>query len=85
MHMPDSIAAFSAGGATFYASAGEGDDIDPAAAGDLGPEGIVFIPAADSPSGEAMIAVANEISGTTTLYTVSEVLFRDGFDGGTRR
>lgn len=59
--------------------------VDPAAAGDLGPEGIVFIPAADSPSGEAMIAVANEISGTTTLYTVSEVLFRDGFDGGALR
>ncbi|MFC4820933.1 choice-of-anchor I domain-containing protein [Dokdonella ginsengisoli] len=60
-------------------------DVDPATAGDLGPEGIVFIPAADSPTGEAMIAVANEISGTTTLYTVSEVLFRDGFDGEAMR
>lgn len=56
-------------------------DVAPDAAGDIGPEGIVFIPAADSPTGEAMIAVASEISGTTTLYTVSEVLFRDGFDG----
>jgi len=55
-------------------------DAAPDAAGDLGPEGIVFIAAADSPTGEAMIAVANEISGTTTLYSVSQVLFRDGFD-----
>lgn len=53
---------------------------NPAAAGDLGPEGIAFISAAESPSGEAMIAVANEISGTTTLLRVSEILFRDGFE-----
>lgn len=54
--------------------------VDPAAAGDLGPEGIVFIPAADSPTGEPMIAVSNEISGTTTLYSIREALFKDGFE-----
>jgi len=53
---------------------------DPDAAGDLGPEGITFIAAADSPTGAPMIAVANEISGTTTLYSVSELLFRNGFE-----
>jgi hypothetical protein len=53
---------------------------NPAAAGDLGPEGIAFISAADSPSGEALIAVANEISGTATLFRISEILFRDGFE-----
>ncbi len=52
----------------------------PAAAGDLGPEGIVFIPALDSPNGEALIAVASEISGTTTLYSVNEPLLSDGFE-----
>jgi DNA-binding beta-propeller fold protein YncE len=52
----------------------------PAAAGDLGPEGIVFIPAADSPTGEPMIAVSNEISGTTTLYSIREALFKDSFE-----
>lgn len=40
------------------------------AAGDLGPESIAFIPGADSPNGEALIAVGNEVSGTTTLYRV---------------
>lgn len=54
--------------------------LDPDAAGDLGPEGISFISAADSPTGEAMIAVANEVSGTTTLYSVVEAVFRSGFE-----
>jgi 2',3'-cyclic-nucleotide 2'-phosphodiesterase (5'-nucleotidase family) len=40
------------------------------AAGDLGPEGITFIPAETSPTGEPMIAVGNEVSGTTTLYAL---------------
>lgn len=53
---------------------------NPAAPGDLGPEGIVFIPAADSPTGESMIADANEISGTTTLYSIDESLFRNSFE-----
>ncbi len=40
-------------------------------AGDLGPESIAFISAADSPSGEPMIAVGNEVSGTTTLFSIT--------------
>lgn len=39
-------------------------------AGDIAPEGIVFISAENSPNGKPMIAVANEVSGTTTLYAV---------------
>lgn len=41
-----------------------------AADGDLAPEGIVFVPAADSPSGVALLIVASETSGTTTVYQV---------------
>ena len=38
-------------------------------AGDLGPESIVFIPADKSPvTGVALLAVGNEVSGSTTLY-----------------
>jgi len=46
-------------------------DADTAAAGDLGPEGIEFISASDSPiPGVPMIAVANEVSGTITLWRI---------------
>ena len=38
--------------------------------GDLGPEGLDFIAADASPSGVPMIAVGNEVTGTTTLYTL---------------
>lgn len=41
-----------------------------AADGDLAPEGIVFVPATDSPSGVALLIVASETSGTTTVYQV---------------
>ncbi|MEQ8166890.1 MAG: alkaline phosphatase, partial [Alphaproteobacteria bacterium] len=40
-------------------------------AGDLGPEGIAFVAAGDSPTGSPLIIVANEISGTTTAYEVT--------------
>lgn len=40
--------------------------------GDLAPESIVFISADESPSGkQALLAVGNEVSGSTTLYRLS--------------
>ncbi len=41
------------------------------AAGDLGPEGLTFVPAHESPTGCPLIIVGNEISGTTTIYQVN--------------
>ncbi len=51
-------------------------EVDGAAAagmGDLGAEGIEFIGANRSPTGGPLLAVANEVSGTTTLFDVSTV------------
>ncbi|MBC7915183.1 MAG: choice-of-anchor I family protein [Pyrinomonadaceae bacterium] len=38
--------------------------------GDLGPEGIIYIPATQSPDGKAYIAIANEISGNISIFQI---------------
>lgn len=39
-------------------------------AGDLAPEGMAFVPAENSPTGEALLIVGNEVSGTTAVYEI---------------
>lgn len=47
-------------------------DAEAGTAGDLGPEGVVFIPASQGPGGVPFVAVSNEVSGTTALYRVND-------------
>lgn len=42
----------------------------PQEAGDLGAEGLVFVPAAQSPSGKPLLITGHEVSGTTSVYEV---------------
>jgi hypothetical protein len=44
-----------------------GDTVD---CGDLGPEGLTFVPAKQSPTGKALLVVSNEVSSTTTVWEV---------------
>lgn len=44
-----------------------------ASAGDLGPEALAFIPASASPSGEDLLVVCYEVSGTTAILRVRNV------------
>lgn len=41
--------------------------------GDLGPEGLTFIPASQSPNGEPLLVVASEVSGTTAVMRLNLV------------
>ena len=41
-----------------------------AGATDVSPEGMVFVPGSQSPNGVPLLLVANELSGTTTIYEV---------------
>jgi hypothetical protein len=41
-------------------------------AGDLGPESIKFVAAADSPNGNPLLIIGNEVSGTVTVYQITE-------------
>lgn len=54
----------------FSVNPDEGDNAGWQQAGDLGPEGLTFIPAKDSPNGKNLLVVGNEVSGTTTIFTV---------------
>ncbi|MFO1434215.1 MAG: hypothetical protein U1F76_29705 [Candidatus Competibacteraceae bacterium] len=40
--------------------------------GDLGPEGILFIAADQSPIGIPLVAITNKVSDSTTLYRIDE-------------
>lgn len=45
-------------------------DPEAGTAGDLGPEGVRFVAAKDSPNRRSLLLVGNEISGTTTVWQV---------------
>ena len=48
-------------------------EIEDPSAGDIGPEGLAFIPAASSPNGKPLLAVGNEVSGTTAIFGIDVI------------
>ena len=56
---------------------------EPATSQDFAPEVVKFVSAADSPTGQALFITANEVSGTTTLYTIAnQSAGNDSIQGG---
>ena len=47
-------------------------DVKTSAAGDLAPEGLVFVPAAQSPNGKPLLIVGYEVSGSTVIYQIDQ-------------
>lgn len=47
---------------------------DLAKAGDLGPEGLAFVPASSSPNGKNLLVAGNEVSGTTTVFQIDSLI-----------
>ncbi len=55
------------------------DSVNPLV-GDLGPEGLTFIPGSQSPNDKPLLIVGNEVSGTTTIYRINvDILPNFGF------
>ena len=55
----------------FAYSVEDGDALAPA--GDLGPEGLAFVPGETSPTGEPLLVVGSEVSGTVTVFSVDDL------------
>lgn len=47
------------------------DDANSSIGDDLGPESLVFIDPSESPNGEALLIVTNEVSGSTIVLQIN--------------
>jgi len=56
------------------------ESYQPATEGDVAPEGLLFIPAADNGSGTDLLLVSYEDTGTIGVFRVLDVIFKNNFE-----
>ena len=56
--------------AGYFSNRDADGDVEAGTAGDLGPEGVLFVRASDSPTKSPLLLVGNEVSGTTTIWSI---------------
>ena len=54
----------------YFTSRDFNGDAEAGTAGDLAPEGLEFVPAHESPNGQPLLIIANEVSGTVTVCVI---------------
>ena len=56
-----------------YTTGRDFDAVTPEESVDLGPEGVLFIRAQDTPTGRPLLVLSHEVTGTTTIYQIDRV------------
>lgn len=56
------------------------ESYEPATGGDVAPEGLLYIPAADNATGQDLLLISYEDTGTIGVFRLIDVIFANSFE-----